>query len=145
LGVNAGEAIISTAKALLSPFQGLNFNLGWGKGESGQQEYYTPDPHDPVTQQDVGYALAERLLPIVHRFAELLTHGPDELKGVDWERLAGRGEPMNGIRSLQSAMRETMRQFFREQSNITRQVRVALKPAEEVRLHCPLNNDRYIN
>ncbi|KAH8897995.1 hypothetical protein GQ53DRAFT_818244 [Thozetella sp. PMI_491] len=131
LGATAGEAIISTFKALASPFSGFDFNLSWGKSDENQQ-HYTPDPHDPMSAQDAGYAFAGRLLDPINALADLLTRGPDETRGVDWERLAGRMEPKFAVRYFQSHVAEIKHQFSREQSKVARTVRQVLKPTEDV-------------
>ncbi|KAH7121635.1 hypothetical protein EDB81DRAFT_872900 [Dactylonectria macrodidyma] len=132
LGVKAGEAIVDTAMGMLNPFSGFSFSLGWGKESKTHQEHYVPDPHDPIGQQDAGYVLADRLLNVVHGFAELLTLGPERLNGVDWDRLTGRSDNYGGISYISQAMSSTVAQFHKERSGVTTQVRRAIVPADLV-------------
>lgn len=134
--------------AISSIGSGISSLVSSTKGNSHKaQQQLAPDPRDPLAQRDAGYALAQGLQGAIHNFASLLTYeyGPEEFAGIDWDGLSGRDTTREkGIGFVQAQFRELDRQFYNEGSAITRQVRAAAKPAEEV---CPslIDNAHSIN
>lgn len=125
------------SKALLSPLHaGSSIILGLLPGKKDSREHYAPEPIDPLEQQDAGYALAEALLPVVHRLAELLISGPDDLNGVDWEALVGRkthpNARMDAIQNIQRHVRDVLHRFSRKPSQLVWQVNEEMKPVNQV-------------
>jgi len=114
---------------LLNPF---NFRLSWGRKDGHGHSYYAPESNDVAVQQDPGFILADELCPVVLQLTGLLTNGPDELRGIDWDRLAGRREPDNTARYIVNIIAHTLQHFSREHSAIVKQVRTAVRPAQEV-------------
>ncbi|KAK3358445.1 hypothetical protein B0T24DRAFT_540422 [Lasiosphaeria ovina] len=149
IGTKLGDAVIDTAMSFINPFSNFSINLGFGGGgggkkdskkkdgkKDGKDQFYTPDPGDGVAQQDAGFALADRLLPVVHRFAELLVSGPDDLNGVDWEALGGSGKHVgsrkDAVWNIEDHIKDVLQQFSRENSTLVWQIREEMKLVEEV-------------
>ncbi|KAK3368005.1 hypothetical protein B0H63DRAFT_490135 [Podospora didyma] len=134
--VKIGDAVVDTAKGLLNPFGGFELNLGWGSKKESKEPHYTPDPSDALAQQDAGYILAERLLPVVHNFLQLLVSGPDDFNGVQWEALGGRSHHSDArkdaVWNIQGKIQHVLQQFSKEQSKLVWQVREEMKPVDEV-------------
>ncbi|KAI8677687.1 hypothetical protein NCS55_00486100 [Fusarium keratoplasticum] len=135
-GVAAGDAIVHSFKALMNPLSGINLNLGFGNSteqeKGGHDACYAPGSYDQAVQQDAGYVLADRLWRVVHRLGELLTNGPDRLRGVDWERLAGRADRRDNVKSIHNAIMDHLDQYGRENSAVVEEVRKAVKSAETI-------------
>jgi hypothetical protein len=124
--------VLSGVKSFINPLSALG-GLSLSFGSQGQTEqHYAPDPHVRREEQDAGFVLAQDLLPIIHRLAELLTYGPDEFAGVDWESLNGRVDRSNDINCIVSILHEVHNRFIQQQSGTIRQIRTASKPGEEV-------------
>lgn len=124
LGIAAVETAMSAIKFAFSPLGALFHSPG---GHSPSEAHYVPDSNDPLEQQDRGYAMADRLVPVIHGLAQLLTFGPDEFAGVDWERLSGRSG-----QHILTQIRDFERQFVKEPTAVSMQVRTAAKPVGEV-------------
>ncbi|KAK4164124.1 hypothetical protein QBC43DRAFT_238193 [Cladorrhinum sp. PSN259] len=127
---NAGVNIDSAG--LLSSLFKVGLNANWTKRDEAESKHSnkTEGRGDLL---DPGYKLANRLLPRVHRLAELLTLGPDDLNGVDWEQLAGRrGSTESSIRSILRRTRDELASAQEEHSVMVRRVRSAMMPVDEV-------------
>ncbi|KAM5347267.1 hypothetical protein ACJ41O_010272 [Fusarium nematophilum] len=136
-GVAAGEAIVRSFRILVNPIDGFNLNLGFGTSpeqhqQQGQQPCYVPETRDQIRHQEAGYSLADQLLIFVQRLLTLLTTGPEHLHGVHWEGLAGRVDRNDGISRVRNAIRNTLNGFSSENSAVTRQVRIAIEPVENI-------------
>lgn len=118
------------AKSYLNPLSAIN--LTFGSRQTDTEQHYEPTSHTSHDEEDPGIKFAETLLPIIHRVAELLTLGPDENAGVDWEALTGLTDPSNSIICILSCLRDIKNRFIPQQSEPIRQIRTALKPGEEV-------------
>ncbi|KAI1636452.1 hypothetical protein F4809DRAFT_609608 [Biscogniauxia mediterranea] len=132
LGFALVETAISTVKFFVNPI-GTVLQTAAARspgGHSSSEGYYVPDPKDPLGQQDSGYAMAERLAPVIHELARLLTVGPDEYAGVNWDTLSG--QPTNNIPSILNQIEDLSEHFVKEHTAVSMQVRAALKPVEEV-------------
>ncbi|KAI8721477.1 hypothetical protein NCS52_00289200 [Fusarium sp. LHS14.1] len=135
-GVAAGDAIVHSFKALMNPLAGINLNLGFGNSTEHQKDshdaYYSPGSCDQPVQLDPGHVLADKLLHVVHRLGQLLTNGPDRLRGVDWERLAGRADRRDNIKSIHNAIMDHLDHYRREHSTVVEDARKAVNPAETI-------------
>jgi hypothetical protein len=118
------------AKSYLNPLSAIN--LTFGSRQPDTENNYHPGSHASHVEEDPGVILAEALLPIFHRVAELLTLGPDENAGVDWERLTGHFDRSSDINSILSGLRDALNRFVSQQSAPIRQIRAASKPGEKV-------------
>jgi hypothetical protein len=118
------------AKSYLNPLSAIN--LTFGSRQADTDNHYEPNSHTCHEEEDPGVNLAETLLPIFHRVAELLTYGPDENAGVDWDSLTGHADRSNDINCILSCLRDVQNRFVTQQSGTIRQISTAYKPGEEV-------------
>jgi hypothetical protein len=96
---------------------------------------------DPLAQRDRGYVLAQNLQSLIHCLATLLTfeHGSSDHHGVDWDGLSGRADRQKDIKYIIDLFIHVPRPFVMENSAVTRQVRSAALPAEQVRILVTFN------
>ncbi|KAI1490361.1 hypothetical protein F5X96DRAFT_679156 [Biscogniauxia mediterranea] len=132
LGFAIVETAISTLKFFANPIGTVLQTAAAGSpgDHSSSEAYYVPDPKDPLGKQDSGYAMAERLAPVIHELARLLTVGPDEYAGVDWDTLSG--QSTNNIQYILKQIEYLSDQFSKERTAVSMQVRAALNPVKEV-------------
>ncbi|KAI1820728.1 hypothetical protein F4861DRAFT_542653 [Xylaria intraflava] len=123
------EGGMDIAKSFITPwslFSGRSRSPG---GRSSSEEHYVPDSNDPLHQQDRGYAMAECLVRVIHQLAELLTIGPDDSAGVNWDALSRRPG-----QHILIQIQDFQRQFVNKPTAVAMKVRAATEPAEEVAL-----------
>jgi hypothetical protein len=125
-----GDTALHMAKSYLNPLSAIN--LSFGSRQPDTENNYHPGSHASHVEEDPGAILAETLLPIFHRVAELLTLGPDENAGVDWDSLTGHFDRSSDINSIRSCLRDVRNRFVSQQSAPIRQIFIASKPGEEV-------------
>ncbi|RYP21036.1 hypothetical protein DL765_002443 [Monosporascus sp. GIB2] len=102
--------------------------------DSSSEAHYDPDSNDLLEQEDPGYSIANRLLPVVHRLAELLTDDSVGSTGVNWDALSGRSEQSDNISHILAQIRRLQRQAHEKPSAVALRASTAVKPAEEVAL-----------
>ncbi|KAK4183819.1 hypothetical protein QBC35DRAFT_83550 [Podospora australis] len=131
---NAGVEIGSAG--LLSGLVKIGMNANWTKRQSEAEPGSSTDDMAEGIRRDVrdpGYELANRLLPRVHRLAELLVYGSHEFNGVAWEQLAGRGESTeSSTREILRRIRDDLTAAREEHSVVVRRVRSAIMPVQDV-------------
>jgi hypothetical protein len=120
------------AKSYINPLSAINLSFGAQHGDT--DSHYEPNSHTSHEEEDPGVKLAEFLLPIFHRVAELLILGPDETAGVDWDSLTGNADRSNNINCIYASLHDVHNRFTSQQSGFIRQIRTASKPGEEVHI-----------
>lgn len=118
------------AKSYLNPLSAIN--LTFGPRQADAEQHYEPNSHTSHEEEDPGIKFAEALVLIFHRVAKLLTLGPDENTGVDWESLIGHSDPSDSINYILSCLRDVQNRFISQQNEPIRQIRTALQPGEKV-------------
>lgn len=130
MGLNVADGAIHMAKSWINPLSAINLSFG-AQQEDGSGHFDSPS-HTHEEEEDQGVNLAQVLLPVFHRVAELLVHGPDETSGVDWESLAGHANRADAIDYILSTIREIDNRFMTQHGQSVKKVRTAAKPSHEV-------------
>ncbi|CAH0025620.1 unnamed protein product [Clonostachys rhizophaga] len=128
----SGANVELGSSGFLSGFMKIAVNANWTKRQEAEAQS-SGQSEDQEDQRDMGYNLADRLCAPVHRLAELLTLGPDELNGADWEQLAGRrGSAESSVRNISGRIHGELSRVQAEHTPIVRRVRGAIRPVEDV-------------
>jgi hypothetical protein len=139
LAMDAAGAAIDGVKHYLSPlsaFSSISNAFSSARGSGAAAPEVVSDPQDPLASRDPGYGLAQSLQVIVHELRALITYefGPSDWHGIDFDGLAGSGEPQKDIRYFLDGFGNLTKKYSNEKSTITLQAFRAAQPAQKVSL-----------
>lgn len=118
---------LNTAKVQLSGL--FNVDMGFARRVLKQE---TADKDESDENDDAGYQLVNRLSYHVHRLHGLLIHGPENLNGVNWDQLTGRGDGSNSIRNISQLIHKELEMGYEKQTSVTQEALAAIKPVQDV-------------